>query len=70
SIKLQLNREDNPPSGILQNSINQIESQIKSDYKHNVIYILTYQKSEEGMANDSTLYSSFLADSYFTPIEL
>ncbi|KAF0988650.1 hypothetical protein HZS_2842, partial [Henneguya salminicola] len=56
--------------GTLQKSNNHIESQIKYDSQHNVIYILTYQKTAEGVVKDSTLYSSMLTDSFFTPIEL
>ncbi|KAF0991420.1 hypothetical protein HZS_1702, partial [Henneguya salminicola] len=56
--------------GKLQKSKNHQESEIKYGFKDNVIYILTYQKSEDGSINDSTLYSSLLTDISFTPIEL
>ncbi|KAF0986187.1 hypothetical protein HZS_4061 [Henneguya salminicola] len=68
SIKLQLHQEDTPPSIIM--SKNHPESEIKYDLKHNVIYIMTYQKSEGGSINDSALYSSSLTDLSFTTIEL
>ncbi|KAF0989139.1 hypothetical protein HZS_7173 [Henneguya salminicola] len=68
SIKLQFDQEDTLPVVIV--STNHVESQIKYDSKHNVIYILTYQKSEDGSIKDSILYSSLLTDSSFTPIVL
>ncbi|KAF0985920.1 hypothetical protein HZS_8183, partial [Henneguya salminicola] len=73
SIKLQLHHEDTPPSVIMgkfQKSKNHQESEIKYDHKHNVIYIMTYQKSEDGSINDSALYSSSLTDLSFINIEL
>ncbi|KAF0985682.1 hypothetical protein HZS_6897 [Henneguya salminicola] len=65
SIKLQLHQEDTPPS-----SKNHTESVIKYDHKHNVIYIMTYRKPENGIIKDSALYSSSLTDLSFISIEL
>ncbi|KAF0991375.1 hypothetical protein HZS_3264, partial [Henneguya salminicola] len=73
SVKFQLDQEGPLPSiimGKLQQSKNHQESEIKYDSEHNVIYILTYQRSEDRSITDSTLYSSVLTDISFTPIEL
>ncbi|KAF0990862.1 hypothetical protein HZS_3299, partial [Henneguya salminicola] len=72
-ILFQSDQEHSIPSvilGKLINSADHLESQLKYDYKNNVIYALTYKKLENGVINDSTLYYSQPTDTTFSVVEL
>ncbi|KAF0987067.1 hypothetical protein HZS_2566 [Henneguya salminicola] len=53
----------------LEKSKNHLESQLKYDSKNKMIDILTYQRSDDGVINDTALYYSKLVESTLVPIK-